>query len=111
MSAFYCLSEFRQTVIPLVLFCEAVLELGLFLYQLLRSSKPLRSLPCAVHFMILLTLLFSVTQGDPDEGKDAFLIGAPWIILLLLLCLRQFTLQLLCRENTAAARANCRRFQ
>lgn len=87
MSAFYCLSEFWQTVIPLVLFCEAVLELGLFLYQLLRSSKPLRSLPCAMHFMILLTLLFSVTQGDPDEGKDAFLIGAPWIIFVIVIVL------------------------
>ena len=80
MSAFSSLSAFWQTVFPLLLFAEAVLELGLFLYQILRSRQPLRSLPCAVHFVILLTLLLSVTQGDPDEGKDAFLLGAPWLI-------------------------------
>lgn len=68
--------RFWQTVIPLLLFCEAVLELGLFLYQTIRSRMPLRSLPCAVHFVILLTLLLSVTRGDPYEGKDAFLLGA-----------------------------------
>ncbi len=80
MSAFSSLSAFGQTVIPLLLFAEAVLELGLFLYQILRSKQPLRSLPCNVHFVILLTLLFSVTQGDPDEGKNAFLTGAPWLL-------------------------------
>ena len=80
MSAFSSLSVFWQTVIPLLLFCEAVLELGLFLYQTIRSRMPLRSLPCAVHFVILLTLLLSVTRGDPYEGKDAFLLGAPWLI-------------------------------
>lgn len=80
MRAFSSLHVFWQTVIPLVLFCEAVLELGLLLYQILRSSKPIRSLHCAVHFVILVTLLLSVTQGDPDEGKDAFLLGAPWLI-------------------------------
>ena len=82
MSAFSSLSAFGQTVIPLLLFAEAVLELGLFLYQILRSKQPLRSLPCTVHFVILLTLtlLFSVTQGDPDEGKNAFLTGAPWLL-------------------------------
>lgn len=68
--------RFWQTVIPLLLFCEAVLELGLLLYQTIRSRMPLRSLPCAVHFVILLTLLLSVTRGDPYEGKDAFLLGA-----------------------------------
>ena len=87
MSAFSSLSVFWQTMIPLALFCEAVLELGLFLYQILRSKQPLRSLPCAVHFVILLMLLFSVTQGDPDEGKDAFLIGAPWLIFALVIVL------------------------
>ena len=80
MSAFSSLTVFLQTVIPLALFAEAVLELGLFMYQILRSSKPVRGLPCALNFVILLTLLFSVTQGDPDEGKDAFLLGAPWLI-------------------------------
>ncbi len=80
MNAFSSLSPFWQTAIPLLLFAEAVLELGLFLYQLLCSSKPARSLPCAAHFVILLTLLLSVTQGDPDKGKDAFLLGAPWLV-------------------------------
>lgn len=87
MSAFSSLSAFWQTMIPLVLLAEAVLELGLFMYQIFRSSKPLRSLPCAVHFVILLTLLFSVTQGDPDEAKDAFLLGAPWIIFAVVILL------------------------
>ncbi len=87
MIAFSALSDFWQTFIPLLLFAEAVLELGLFLYQMLRSSRPARSLPCAAHFMILLTLLFSVTQGDPDEGKDAFLIGAPWLVFAVVIVL------------------------
>lgn len=87
MSAFSSLSAFGQTFIPLLLFAEAVLELGLFLYQMIRSKQPLRSLPCAVHFAILLTLLFSVTQGDPDEGKDAFLTGAPWLLFALVIVL------------------------
>ena len=87
MSAFSSLSAVWQTLIPLMLFVEAVLELGLFMYQLLRSSKPVRSLHCAVHFAVLLTLLFSVTQGDPDEGKDAFLTGAPWILFALVIVL------------------------
>lgn len=82
MIAFSSLSEVSQTIIPLLLFCEAVLELGLFLYQILRSKKPLRSLPCAVSFVILIMMLFSVTQGDPDEGKDAFLLGVPWIVFV-----------------------------
>ncbi len=82
MSAFSTLPSFWQTTIPLILFCEAVLELGLFLYQILRSKRPLRSLPCAVSFVVLITMLFSVTQGDPDEGKDAFLLGAPWLIFI-----------------------------
>lgn len=87
MSAFSSLSSFWQTLIPLVLLIEAVLELGLLLYQLMRSDKPRRSLPCAAHFVILFMLLFSVTQGDPDEGKDAFLVGAPWLIFVLVLVL------------------------
>lgn len=82
MIAFSSLPEASQTIIPLLLFCEAVLELGLFLYQILRSKRPLRSLPCVVNFAVLLALLFSVTQGDPNEGKDAFLLGAPWIIFV-----------------------------
>ena len=53
MSVFSSLSAFWQTVIPLLLFAEAVLELGLFMYQILRSKQPLRSMPCAVHFVIL----------------------------------------------------------
>ena len=87
MSAFSLLPVFWQTLLPLVLFGEAVLELGLFLYQIFRSSRPVRSLPCAVHFVILLMLLFAVTQGDPDEGKDAFLLGAPWLIFVIVIAL------------------------
>lgn len=80
MNAFSSIPEFWQTAIPLLLLIEAVLELGLFLYRIIRSKRPLRALPCAVYFTILLILLFSVTQGDPDEGKDAFLLDAPWLI-------------------------------
>ncbi len=87
MSAFSALSALWQTIIPLLLFCEAVLELGLFLYQILRSKRPMRSLPCALIFAALITLLFSVTQGDPDEGKDAFLLGAPWLIFIIVIAL------------------------
>lgn len=87
MSAFSSLSAFWQTMIPLVLLIEAVLELGLLLYQLMRSDKPRRSLRCATHFVILFMLLFSVTQGDPDEGKDAFLLGAPWLIFAIVIVL------------------------
>ena len=85
MSAFSSLHVFWQTAIPMILFCEAVLELGLFLYQILRSKKPLRSLPCAVGFVVLITMLYAVTQGDPCEGKDAFLLGAPWIIFAVII--------------------------
>lgn len=87
MSAFSSLPAFWQTMIPLMLLAEAVLELGLFMYRMLRSSKPARSLPCIVSFAILLMLLFSVTQGDPDEGKDAFLLGAPWLIFAVVIAL------------------------
>lgn len=80
MSGFSSLGSFWQTLIPLLLFFEAVAELGLFMYRLLRSKNPVRAFSCAAIFAILLTLLFSVTQGDPDEGKDAFLIGAPWLL-------------------------------
>lgn len=83
MNAFSSLSAWWQTLIPLALFCEAVLELGFFLYQILRSRRPLRSLPCAGGFMILVLLLFSVTQGDPDQGKDAFLLDALWLLFIL----------------------------
>ena len=80
MSAFYSLSAFWQTMIPLILLAEIVLEIGLFMYQMLRSSKPVRGLLSFAIFAVLITLLFSVTQGDPDEGKDAFLLGTPWLI-------------------------------
>jgi len=87
MSPFSAIPAVWQTVIPLVLFCEAVLELGLLLYQLLHSRMPLRSLPCAVHFGILVTLLLSVTQGDPNAGKDAFLIHAAWLFFVIVIIL------------------------
>ena len=87
MSAFSALTAFWQTLIPLLLFCEAVLELGLSLYQIILCKRPLRSLPCAVNFALLAVLLLSVTQGDPDEGKDAFLVGAPWIVFAAVIAL------------------------
>lgn len=80
MSAFSSLSSLWQALIPLVLFCEIILELGLFLYRLLRSPRPLGILLWVLYFGILVALLLSVTQGDPDEGKDAFLLEAPWLI-------------------------------
>ena len=44
MSAFSSLSEFWQTMLPFIMLAEIVLEIGLFMYQLLRSNKPVRSL-------------------------------------------------------------------
>ena len=87
MSAFSSLPFSWQTVIPLILLAEAILELGLFMYLLLRSNRRIRSFPCMAHFIILIILLFSITQGDPDEGKDAFLLGAPWLLFLIVIIL------------------------
>jgi len=78
MTAFSAIPEFWQTTIPLLLMLEAALELGLFLYRIIRGKALRRSLPCAIISVILVVMLFSVTQGDPDNGKDAFLLGAPW---------------------------------
>mgnify|MGYP000768591259 CR=1 FL=1 len=44
MSAFSSISEFWQTMLPFIMLVEIVLEIGLFMYQLLRSNKPVRSL-------------------------------------------------------------------
>ena len=68
MSAFSSLPVFLQTLIPLLLFLEAVLELGLFIYQISRNRKLLGNLPSFVIFAFLLVLLFSVTQGDSFKG-------------------------------------------
>ena len=87
MSAFSSLQVFLQTLIPLLLFVEAVLELGLFIYQLSHHSKSHDNLPSLVIFVFLLALLFSVTQGDPFEGKDAFLLNAPWLIFITVILL------------------------
>lgn len=78
MTAFSSLPELWQTLIPLLIMLEAVLELGLFLYQVICGRTVFRCLPCAIISVILVVLLFSVTQGDPNNGKDAFLLGAPW---------------------------------
>lgn len=78
MTAFSALPELWQTLIPLLIMLEAVLELGLFLYQVICRRTVFRCLPCAIISIILVVLLFSVTQGDPNNGKDAFLLGAPW---------------------------------
>ena len=87
MSAFSSLPDFLQTLIPLLLFLEAVLELGLFIYQFSHRSKSLGNLPSLVIFAFLLTLLLSVTQGDPFKGKDAFLLDAPWQIFIAVILL------------------------
>ena len=68
MSAFSSLPVFLQTLIPLLLFVEAVLELGLFIYQLSHHSKFHNKLPSIVIFAFLLMLLFSVTQGVQRQG-------------------------------------------
>ena len=96
MSAFSSLPVFLQTLIPLLLFLEAVLELGLFIYQISRSRKLLGNLPSFVIFAFLLVLLFSVTQGDSFKGKDAFLLDAPWqlFIAVILLVIVHFTFAL-----------------
>ena len=78
MTAFSALPELWQTLIPLLIMLEAVLELGLFLYQVICRRTVFRCLPCAIFSVILVVLLFSVAQGDPNNGKDAFLLGAPW---------------------------------
>lgn len=87
MSTFSSLPVFLQTLIPLLLFLEAVLELGLFIYQISHRSKSLVNLPSLVIFVFLLTLLVSVTQGDPYNGKDAFLLDAPWQIFIAVILL------------------------
>lgn len=48
MSAFSSLPVFLQTLIPLLLFVEAVLELGLYIYQLSNRSKLHDNLPSLV---------------------------------------------------------------
>ena len=103
MSAFSSLPSFGQTMIPLLLFAEAVLGLGLFLYQVFRRGNPARNLFYMMHFAILLTLLFSVTQGDPDEGKDAFLTDAPWGLFAVVILLSAV------HFATALPREYCRR--
>lgn len=80
MTAFSALPELWQTLIPLLLMLEAALELGLFLYQIICRRTVFRCLSCAIISAILVVLLFSVTQGDANNGKDAFLLGAPWEI-------------------------------
>ncbi len=80
MSAFSSLSEFWQTMLPFIMLVEIILEIGLFIYQLLRSNKPVRSLLSLAVMAVMIPLLFSVSQADPDNIGDAFLLGAPWLI-------------------------------
>ena len=74
MSAFSSLSEFWQTMLPFIMLVEIVLEIGLFMYQLLRSNKPVRSLLSLAVMAVMIPLLFSVSQADPDNIGDAFLL-------------------------------------
>ena len=71
MSAFSSLSEFWQTMLPFIMLVEIVLEIGLFIYQLLRSNKPARSLLSLAVMAVMIPLLFSVSQADPDNIGDA----------------------------------------
>lgn len=80
MSAFSSLSEFWQTMLPFIMLVEIVLEIGLFMYQLLRSNKPVRSLLSLAVMAVMIPLLFSVSQADPDNIGDAFLLDAPWLV-------------------------------
>ena len=80
MSAFSSISEFWQTMLPFIMLVEIVLEIGLFMYQLLRSNKPVRSLLSLAVMSVMIPLLFSVSQADPDNIGDAFLLDAPWLI-------------------------------
>ena len=80
MSAFSSLSEFWQTMLPFIMLVEIVLEIGLFMYQLLRSNKRVRSLLSLAVMAVMIPLLFSVSRADPDNIGDAFLLGAPWLI-------------------------------
>ena len=70
MSAFSSLSEFWQTMLPFIMLVEIVLEIGLFMYQLLRSNKPVRSLLSLAVMAVMIPLLFSVSQADPDNIGD-----------------------------------------
>lgn len=88
-------------MLPFIMLVEIVLEIGLFMYQLLRSNKPVRSLLSLAVMAVMIPLLFSVSQADPDNIGDAFLLDAPWLIFAAAISLRQFTLPLLCRGNTA----------
>ena len=72
--------EFWQTMLPFIMLVEIVLEIGLFMYQLLRSNKPVRSLLSLAVMAVMIPLLFSVSQADPDNIGDAFLLDAPWLI-------------------------------
>ena len=67
-------------MLPFIMLVEIVLEIGLFMYQLLRSNKPVRSLLSLAVMAVMIPLLFSVSQADPDNIEDAFLLGAPWLI-------------------------------
>lgn len=66
MSAFSSLSEFWQTMLPFIMLVEIVLEIGLFMYQLLRSNKPVRSLLSLAVMAVMIPLLFSVSRADPE---------------------------------------------
>ena len=67
-------------MLPFIMLVEIVLEIGLFMYQLLRSNKPVRSLLSLAVMAVMIPLLFSVSRADPDNIGDAFLLGAPWLI-------------------------------
>ena len=109
MSAFSSLSEFWQTMLPFIMLVEIVLEIGLFMYQLLRSNKPVRSLLSLAVMAVMIPLLFSVSQADPDNIGDAFLLGAPWLIFAAAIFLAAVHFAVALRRNTAVKRTSSRR--
>ena len=80
MSAFSSLPEFWQTTLAFIMLVEIVLEIGLFVYQLLCSNKPIRSVPSLAVTAVMIPLLFSISQADHDNIGDAFMLDAPWLI-------------------------------
>lgn len=109
MSAFSSISEFWQTMLPFIMLVEIVLEIGLFMYQLLRSNKPVRSLLSLAVMAVMIPLLFSVSQADPDNIGDAFLLDAPWLIFAAAIFLAAVHFAIALPRDTAVKRTSSRR--
>ena len=73
MSAFSSLSEFWQTMLPFIMLVEIVLEIGLFMYQLLRSNKPVRSL---LSLAVMAVMIISAGRTVADICRCHFPCGS-----------------------------------